>query len=46
MAERKWSVRLGAVAELDFANIIKWIAKKFRPPAVPMFQFSDEPPFG
>jgi toxin ParE1/3/4 len=29
MAEPKWRVRLGAVAELDFANIVKWTADKF-----------------
>jgi toxin ParE1/3/4 len=29
MAERTWSVRLGAAAELDFANIIKWTAENF-----------------
>ena len=29
MAERKWRVRLGAVAELDFANIVKWTTEKF-----------------
>lgn len=29
MAERKWRVRLGAVAELDFANIVKWTAENF-----------------
>jgi toxin ParE1/3/4 len=29
MAERKWRVRLGAAAELDFANILKWTAENF-----------------
>jgi toxin ParE1/3/4 len=29
MAERKWRVRLGASAELDFANILKWTAENF-----------------
>jgi toxin ParE1/3/4 len=29
MAERKWRVRLGAAAELDFANILKWTTEKF-----------------
>jgi toxin ParE1/3/4 len=29
MVERKWSVRLGAAAELDFANILKWTADNF-----------------
>ncbi|MBW7974074.1 type II toxin-antitoxin system RelE/ParE family toxin [Bradyrhizobium sp. BR 10289] len=29
MAERKWRVRLGAVAEVDFANILKWTAENF-----------------
>src|SRR5258708_39124480 len=29
MAERSWRVRLGAAAELDFANIIKWTAENF-----------------
>ena len=27
MAERKWRVRLGAAAELNFANIVKWTAE-------------------
>ena len=31
MAKRKWRVRLGAVAELDFANILKWTAENFGP---------------
>ena len=25
----KWRVRLGAAAELDFANILKWTTEKF-----------------
>jgi toxin ParE1/3/4 len=29
MAERRWRVRLGAAAELDFANIVKWTAENF-----------------
>ena len=29
MAERKWRVRLGAAAEVDFANILKWTAENF-----------------
>ena len=29
MAKRKWRVRLGAAAELDFANILKWTAENF-----------------
>src|SRR5262245_27939694 len=29
MALRQWRVRLGAVAELDFANILKWTTEKF-----------------
>jgi toxin ParE1/3/4 len=29
MAEPKWRVRLGASAELDFANILKWTTEKF-----------------
>ena len=29
MAERKWRVRLGAAAELDFANIVKWTTETF-----------------
>jgi toxin ParE1/3/4 len=29
MTERRWRVRLGAAAELDFANIIKWTAENF-----------------
>ena len=29
MAERSWKVRLGAAAELDFANILKWTAENF-----------------
>jgi toxin ParE1/3/4 len=29
MAEHKWRVRLGAAAELDFANILKWTADNF-----------------
>ncbi|WP_371259883.1 type II toxin-antitoxin system RelE/ParE family toxin [Bradyrhizobium sp. WSM3983] len=29
MAEQKWRVRLGAAAELDFANILKWTTENF-----------------
>ena len=29
MVERKWRVRLGAAAELDFANILKWTTENF-----------------
>lgn len=29
MADRRWRVRLGAAAELDFANILKWTAENF-----------------
>ena len=29
MIERKWRVRLGAAAELDFANIVKWTSENF-----------------
>jgi hypothetical protein len=29
VAERKWRIRLGAVAELDFANILKWTTENF-----------------
>src|ERR1700745_3112883 len=29
MPEPKWGVRLGAVAEPDFANIINWTAENF-----------------
>src|SRR2546427_10993022 len=29
MAERRWCVRLGAAAEVDFANIFKWTAENF-----------------
>ena len=29
MIERKWRVRLGAAAELDFANILKWTTENF-----------------
>jgi toxin ParE1/3/4 len=31
MVERKWRVRIGAAAELDFANILKWTAENFGP---------------
>jgi toxin ParE1/3/4 len=31
MIERKWRVRLGAAAELDFANILKWTLENFGP---------------
>lgn len=29
MAGRKWRVRLGAAAELDFANILRWTTENF-----------------
>src|SRR5204862_3758042 len=29
MPERKWRVRLGAAAEVDFANILKWTTENF-----------------
>ena len=29
MIGQKWRVRLGAVAELDFANILKWTTENF-----------------
>ena len=29
MIEQKWRVRIGAVAELGFANILKWTAENF-----------------
>jgi toxin ParE1/3/4 len=29
MIERRWQLRLGAAAELDFANIIKWTTENF-----------------
>ena len=29
MIARQWRVRLGAVAEVDFANILKWTAENF-----------------
>src|SRR5947209_16783181 len=29
MVERRWRVRLGAAAELDFANILKWTTDNF-----------------
>ena len=29
MVERRWRVRLGAAAELDFANILKWTSENF-----------------
>jgi toxin ParE1/3/4 len=29
MTGRHWRVRFGAVAELDFANILKWTTEKF-----------------
>jgi toxin ParE1/3/4 len=31
MVERRWRVRLGATAELDFANILAWTAESFGP---------------
>jgi len=29
MAGRRWRVRLGAAAEIDFANILKWTTENF-----------------
>ena len=29
MAERRWRVRLGAAAEVDFANIVTWTTENF-----------------
>jgi toxin ParE1/3/4 len=29
MVERGWRVRLGAAAEVDFANILKWTSENF-----------------
>jgi toxin ParE1/3/4 len=29
VVERKWHIRLGAAAELDFANILKWTTENF-----------------
>src|ERR1700687_3362221 len=29
MVEARWRVRLGAAAELDFANILKWTTENF-----------------
>ena len=29
MVEPRWRVRLGAAAELDFANILKWTSENF-----------------
>jgi toxin ParE1/3/4 len=29
MAERRWRVRLGTAAEVDFANILRWTAENF-----------------
>ena len=29
MAERRWRVRLGAAAEVDFANVLKWTTENF-----------------
>jgi hypothetical protein len=29
MVERQWRVRLGAAAEIDFANILKWTTENF-----------------
>ncbi len=31
MIEQSWRVRLGTLAELDFANIISWTAENFGP---------------
>lgn len=29
MGEQKWRIRLGAAAEVDFANILKWTTENF-----------------
>lgn len=29
MVERRWRIRLGGLAELDFANILKWTTENF-----------------
>ena len=29
MGEQRWRIRLGATAELDFANILKWTTETF-----------------
>lgn len=29
MADQRWRVRLGAAAEVDFANILKWTTENF-----------------
>ena len=29
MAGRRWRIRLGAAAEVDFANILRWTAENF-----------------
>src|SRR5262245_42535665 len=29
MVEQRWRIRLSAIAELDFANILKWTAENF-----------------
>lgn len=31
MAGRRWRIRLGAAAEVDFANILKWTTETFGP---------------
>lgn len=31
MVRQHWSIRLGAAAEVDFANILKWTAENFGP---------------
>jgi toxin ParE1/3/4 len=31
MARQQWRVRLGATAEVDFANILKWTTENFGP---------------
>jgi toxin ParE1/3/4 len=38
MAERKWRVRLGAAAELDFANIVKWTTENFGARQIRIYQ--------
>jgi toxin ParE1/3/4 len=38
MIERWWRFRLGAVAELDFANILKWTTENFGAPQARIYR--------
>ena len=38
MSEPKWRVRLGAAAELDFANILKWTTENFGAPQARVYR--------